>query len=1300
MVRTAQRSMLSADEAPSDGWNEKPTLFREVFPWIPQEEEFTVMNEGAFASTEKMTHAADSAVSAAEVAARYGAPVDCLMDVLHDERQREQKLLTIPFTFVMFFAFCVAVLTHDPVVPVRTAETAVSENILGNAEWAPTSDDVSHKDIFSVASIDEFWDWLDGMIAAKFEDLQELAPIDRKGLLGHNDIVGGLRIQQERTHTVECSLSLRMLQRFVNFECVGSGSDYTIQPGAPEAYVTTDPQRTFWLYAVDGIESMQQVISLRRDNGWTDYKTRKVEAAFFTYNSNRAVHTVTYANFYQSEGGQIWVQLHSLSTFAQWYKGRHEMIPDWIWGVTLLYLFGREVLDIYYSAKVMKGQGARKRMIFKMSLGSAPELFAVAAGVLVVVLFYLRYEGTQELKVRMEEILNVDILTQPERYRLAVKSYTNVLEHEVISVWYLRVATGFYPIAIIPVFLKVFAAQPRLALITNTLEAGMLDLIHFSIVFIPVWVVFSVAAVVWWGVELDEYISVPRACFTSFRIILGDFDYDELADQDRMVALAWFLPAQIGLSMLMLNILLSILLEAYSKVHAEAIFHNAIWTDAGSVITYRLRVTRGALVAHKEMMGKLAAARKEIESEDLSTTVPMGSDFGMTKSWKLDYAARPTGDTFHRSYNLVSNKKLQSLCENLPSAQAKEVVERAVELYHKEHFATWNAMRLRHELDSQYELFKRMSKNVKEERPLNATFLKEIDACTVSIVMTRRRGDLDRFLLESVQPAVVPTILREGQKYWELKEMFQAEAWGVHDAHRYEALRERKDKMQEMMQKKEVGEQIVQESLIGMSELEWRLFREQQYRHEVAAKMKRLKSRTEELKADNENGNELHDGMLKPISEMMWSRNEFEEVFAALEEENKKLRKLLAESPAIDNRRIEDIAPFTNAAGRAKGLMGRFTGRQTPREPTSSFPLADRAGPRISSRPASGAATPRMDRTSSRPLPAQSPRRASRQPPPEAHALVPYTGGPPAAVRTSSRPGMGRANSRPQSARVTPRGDSRVPPVYAEYGQPDTFMPSGRSTPWEPEGIALDTGIPIEMQIDMQLEINRLEHANSLLMEGMGEVFEKLGEVLEERQSQSQAPTPAARDMSRRSNGRPSPLVLTLDDLRGQELPMYRASQPYDDPRMMSHADPYVMPYSGLQSPPHGTIGLPTSGGPTPRVPTRPPSATPSEAGRAPRRPSMVDADPQPPGSTPAPNRAFGDNREATSINLTVELANGGDHQAPPAPEVRTPEEPSTPQLLAKSFAWSPDPTPRASAPQAVDGHVAPPRWSPRPLLS
>ena len=112
---------------------------------------------------------------------------------------------------------------------------------------------------------------------------------------------------------------------------------------------------------------------------------------------------------------------------------------------------------------------------------------------------------------------------------------------------------------------KAFDAQPRLALVTRILESAAVDIAHFGIVFFAIFSTYAVMGTALFGRDITEFSTLLRAFDSCFPIMIGRFDMNDLRGTGSIMSGLWFWSFQILVILVMLNMLLAFVIDAYSE---------------------------------------------------------------------------------------------------------------------------------------------------------------------------------------------------------------------------------------------------------------------------------------------------------------------------------------------------------------------------------------------------------------------------------------------------------------------------------------------------------------------------------------------------------------------------------------------------------------------------------------------------------------------------------------------------------------------------------------------------------------
>lgn len=221
--------------------------------------------------------------------------------------------------------------------------------------------------------------------------------------------------------------------------------------------------------------------------------------------------------------------------------------------------------------------------------------------------------------------------------------FYDTVDDWVISDNRLRIVLAVFPFIIGMRFFKVFSLQPRLGVVTATLKNATVDIVHFMMVFGSIFLVFVTAAMILFGQEIDDFTNFGRATMTVYRIMLGDYDWDELIRVGRQQTGLWFWTFTWLVNLIMLNMLLAIVMDVYTSVkagiNADA---ETMWSQASEIISRWWHVKKGHQVSLEVILEHLEAHSEKLtkpdETDDGRLTVSKFMD--LVPSMPEDQAAK------------------------------------------------------------------------------------------------------------------------------------------------------------------------------------------------------------------------------------------------------------------------------------------------------------------------------------------------------------------------------------------------------------------------------------------------------------------------------------------------------------------------------------------------------------------------------------------------------------------------------------------------------------------------------------
>ncbi|CAE6963382.1 pkd-2 [Symbiodinium sp. CCMP2592] len=154
---------------------------------------------------------------------------------------------------------------------------------------------------------------------------------------------------------------------------------------------------------------------------------------------------------------------------------------------------------------------------------------------------------------------------------------------------------------------KSFQAQPRLAIVTETIKTAIPELAHFFIVALCMFGCLFVNSIVFFGQDLEAFSTIPRAFHWCLAAVLGHFDWRSLKEVGYVNAASWLWIFSIVMSLISLNMLLAIVLDSYSLEKEKASELKTLLEQLGEVVRRRQERRRGQRVNLQEIWNAFLA---------------------------------------------------------------------------------------------------------------------------------------------------------------------------------------------------------------------------------------------------------------------------------------------------------------------------------------------------------------------------------------------------------------------------------------------------------------------------------------------------------------------------------------------------------------------------------------------------------------------------------------------------------------------------------------------------------------------
>jgi len=158
--------------------------------------------------------------------------------------------------------------------------------------------------------------------------------------------------------------------------------------------------------------------------------------------------------------------------------------------------------------------------------------------------------------------------------------------------------------------LRFFDLQTNLLILRQSVSRGIDDLSVFTAILLTMIVGFALAGMNIFGQEADEYIDPLEAFSTLFLMVLGEFDFDKLRLINEIFAYIFFLVYQIFVFLIMVNIFLAILNDAYIAIKEKFDSEEKDITPPALTMRERIRQVRSWL-RQRELDRRIEMLRRD-----------------------------------------------------------------------------------------------------------------------------------------------------------------------------------------------------------------------------------------------------------------------------------------------------------------------------------------------------------------------------------------------------------------------------------------------------------------------------------------------------------------------------------------------------------------------------------------------------------------------------------------------------------------------------------------------------------------
>ncbi|XP_010015011.1 PREDICTED: polycystic kidney disease 2-like 2 protein, partial [Nestor notabilis] len=291
-------------------------------------------------------------------------------------------------------------------------------------------------------------------------------------------------------------------------------------------------------------ESMEKLASLKQNN-WLTRGTRVVFIDFSTYNANLNLFCIVKLVVEFPATGGAFPSMHIYSVKLLRYITRYDYFLASCEIIFCLFII---TFIIQEAIKIVQ----LKREYFK-SGWTWLDLMLLMVSILAIT---FNIYSTVEVSLLMEELLS-DASVYPDFYFLTFWQvlYNNMIAVNILFAW-IKV-------------LKYVRFNKTMEQLSSTLSRCAKDIIGFAIMFFIVFFAYAQFGYLVFGSQVEEFSTFQKCIFTQFRIVLGDFDFENTEAANRILGPIYFITFVFFVFFVLLNMFLAIINDTYSEVKAD-----------------------------------------------------------------------------------------------------------------------------------------------------------------------------------------------------------------------------------------------------------------------------------------------------------------------------------------------------------------------------------------------------------------------------------------------------------------------------------------------------------------------------------------------------------------------------------------------------------------------------------------------------------------------------------------------------------------------------------------------------------
>mmetsp|Transcript_4630 Transcript_4630/g.10874 ORF Transcript_4630/g.10874 Transcript_4630/m.10874 type:complete len:807 (-) Transcript_4630:130-2550(-) len=553
------------------------------------------------------------------MSANEGTETQAMKIVAARQREKINGCLMLPLAFLYFVLFCSSIMLHED----------ISDTYMIESELRGQMDDLFSE----VEDLDTLWDTIQGPFTEIFfrqtdmygrtlsKNTTENAWGDWGRVNRYNQIQGAIRFQQTRNISsaygqsflcnseITCSLcrANRGFQpAYLNQE---GSAGFVVDCGdwplpnrrrldeedglqnaerggrrlsfvSPSLLTSLPEEQTdemkvfrFYLFPSEPISDTNERLSYFRERVWLDADSQVLQIRLYLINAelgqpNMEQITLT---FFMSPGGSVFYMRDFQAIFFKVFPNLTCMAVD---GLFFLVLVFTGALQSVILCRVIRERTLKK---YLSDIRTLLEWVVIFGGIYFCYQFYAVYL-TKEKTTDIVNEIRAKGWNIHDQDQTVLEQLFDIGEDAAGDILSLRLLAASYTLILTFRFFANFKAQPQLAIITNTLGALIVEIIHFIVVFIPVFLIYVTSATLLFGRMIEDVCTFEGSLGYIFRMAQeGEFDWETMQEENYWSSAIWVWSFVVFVNMLLINLLIAIILDTYKELQRGQNSKEAVW---------------------------------------------------------------------------------------------------------------------------------------------------------------------------------------------------------------------------------------------------------------------------------------------------------------------------------------------------------------------------------------------------------------------------------------------------------------------------------------------------------------------------------------------------------------------------------------------------------------------------------------------------------------------------------------------------------------------------------------------------